>query len=235
VHFAAFVRPGYALAAQNAPWVARTVRLLEGIPLAIELSASRLVVLGERELAEHLSERLDILDASTGAARGRSLREAFRLSWDQLPDDDAQVLAACSYFRGSFDLEAATAIHGAAGRSAEVRMAAALERLEEASLVRAFEPASLPGTRRYSLLASLRAFAEQERRRGGRETAIAERHAHHYAALRSPRSPDELALDRDDLNHALAWAMDAGDISLVKRALLAVNSSGHCWKYFMIG
>ena len=234
VHFAALVRPGYALGAQNAPWVARTVRLLEGIPLAIELSASRLVVLGERELAEHLSERLDILDASTGAARGRSLREAFRLSWDQLPDDDAQVLAACSYFRGSFDLPAATAIHGASGRSAEVRMAAALERLEEASLVRAFEPASLPGTRRYSLLASLRAFAEQERRRGGQEAAIAERHALHYAALsgrassssrtgsRAVRSPEELAFERDDMNHALAWAMDAGELETAARILIAL-------------
>lgn len=226
VHFAAAVRPGYALTAQNAPWVARTVRLLEGIPLAIELSASRLVVLGERELAEHLAERLDILDASTGAARGRSLREAFRFSWDQLPTEDARVLAACSYFRGTFDLGAATAIDGSAGRSAEVRMAAALERLEEASLIRAFEPATQPGTRRYALLASLRAFAEQERRRAGDELAIVERHARHYAALWGPRdrtpSPDALAMDRDDMNLALQWAIREEERDTAARILIAL-------------
>lgn len=237
VHHAAAVRPGYALHAHNAPWVARTVRLLEGIPLAIELSASRLVVLGERELAEHLAHRLDILDASTGAARGRSLREAFRLSWDQLGEEDARVLAACSYFRGSFDIDAAAAVDGASGRSGTVRMAAALERLEEASLIRAFEPAARPGTRRYSLLASLRAFAEQERRRGGEESAIAERHARHYAELTGGgggaaataaadaarlRSPDVLALDRDDMNRALEWAVEVGEMAIAARILIAL-------------
>ena len=226
VHCAAVVRPGYALTTDNAPWVARTVRLLEGIPLAIELSASRLVVFGERELAEHLAERLDILDASTGAARGRSLREAFRFSWDQLPEEDARVLAACSYFRGTFDLQAATALDGAAGRGAEVRMAASLERLEEASLLRAFEPPARPGTRRYALLASLRAFAEQERRRAGREPAIAGRHARHYAALADGRgrapSTDALALDRDDMNRAVEWAGARGEHALAARILIAL-------------
>jgi predicted ATPase len=226
VHCAALVRPGYALTTDNAPWVARTVRLLEGIPLAIELSASRLVVLGERELAEHLAERLDILDASTGAARGRSLREAFRFSWDQLPAEDARVLAACSYFRGTFDLQAATAVDGASGRSAEVRMAASLERLEEASLLRAFEPPARPGTRRYVLLASLRAFAEQERRRAGHDLAIAERHARHYAALADERgrapSTDALAMDRDDMNHALEWANARAEHQLAARILIAL-------------
>jgi predicted ATPase len=226
VHCAALVRPGYALTTDNAPWVAQTVRLLEGIPLAIELSASRLVVLGERELAAHLAERLDILDASTGAARGRSLREAFRFSWDQLPDEDARVLAACSYFRGTFDLHAATAVEGATGRSAEVGMAASLERLEEASLLRAFEPPARPGTRRYALLASLRAFAEQERRRAGHELAIAERHARHYASLSEGRgltpSTDALAMDRDDMNHALEWALARAEHQLAARILIAL-------------
>lgn len=203
--------PTYRLRAATAPVVAEIVRRLEGNPLAIELCASRVVVLGEAELLELLSERMDVLDGGPAALGGRSLRGAFAFSWERLADEERTFLAACSCFEGSFDLDAATAIAlGGAGAKARMATATMLEGLEEASLVRAFEPDLLPGERRYALSASLGAFASEKLRSGGRDAEVARRHAAYFSsfATRRPRPRMVvLALARGDLEQALAWAV----------------------------
>ncbi len=220
VRAAASARTGYRLTQANAPHVAEIVRTLGGMPLAIELCAPRVVVLGEREIAEMLAERLDALDA--GAKGGRTLRGAFALSWDQLDAGDARVLASCATFRGSFDLSAASAVAGAS----RLEIAEALERLEESSLVRAFEPAEVPGSRRYVLHASVRVFAAERQRRDAR-AEIARRHAEHFAStvgVGSGAGPrvDVLALDRDDLEAALTWALRERRAEAAARVVLAL-------------
>ena len=226
VRCGAAVRPGYRLTASTAPHVAAIVRALAGLPLAIELCASRVVVLGEREIAELLAERLDSLDTGSTMTGGRTLRGAFALSWDQLDEGDARVLAACAVFRGSFDLDAATAVT----RSKRLETAEALERLEQSSLLRAFEPRELPGGRRYALQASVRVFAADRLTRAERETT-ARLHAEHFGAaagkdaattVGSTPRPDVLALDRDDLDAALSWAIGAGRTAMAARVALAL-------------
>jgi predicted ATPase len=220
VRCAAAVRPGYRLTEATAPDVAAIVRTLSGVPLAIELCASRVVVLGEREIAEILAERLDALDARSAAAGGRTLRGAFALSWEQLSEADASILAACATFRGSFDLDAASAVT-ARGR---LETADALERLEESSLVRAFEPPEVPGARRYGLDASVRSFATDELADDTRRDAE-QRHAEHFGRAASTGAPvrlDVLALDRDELDAALAWAIGEGEIRTAARVALVL-------------
>lgn len=225
VRFGAAVRPGYRLTATTAPHVAAIVRALAGLPLAIELCASRVVVLGEREIAELLAERLDSLDTGSTATGGRTLRGAFALSWDRLEVGDARVLAACAVFRATFDLDAASAVT----RRTRLDTAEALERLEESSLVRAFEPRELPGGRRYALQASVRLFAADRLTRAERDTA-ARLHAEHFGAstgmdaatpMPTPR-PDVLALDRDDLEAALSWAIAEGRTAMAAKVALAL-------------
>jgi predicted ATPase len=220
VRCAAAVRPGYRLTAAATPHVAAIVRTLGGLPLAIELCASRIVVLGEREIADMLAQRLDSLDAGSAAAGGRTLRGAFALSWDQLDEGDARILAACAVFRGSFDLDAATAVTG----QSRLETADALERLEESSLVRAFEPAEMPGARRYVLQASVRVFAGDRRTRDER-AETARRHAEHFGASAgagAPPRPEMLALDRDDLEAALGWATEEERTAMAARVALAL-------------
>jgi predicted ATPase len=216
---AASARPGYRLTPASAPHVAEIVRTLGGMPLAIELCAPRVVVLGEREIAALLAERLDALDA--GAKGGRTLRGAFALSWDQLDAGDASVLAAAAVFRGSFDLSAAAAVAGAS----RLETAEALERLEESSLVRAFEPPEVPGTRRYVLHPSVRVFAAERQRRDAR-AETARRHAEHFASAAAPAGTaprvDVLALDRDDLEAALTWAISERRAEVAARVALAL-------------
>ncbi len=220
VRCGAAVQPGYRLTASTAPHVASIVRSLAGLPLAIELCASRVVVLGEREIASMLAERLDSLDTTSTASGGRTLRGAFALSWDQLDEGGARVLAGCSVFRASFDLAAAMAIT----RRPRLETAEALERLEESSLVRAFEPRELPGARRYALQASVRVFAA-DRQTAAERTTTARLHAEHFGAgsgIGPPRSPDVLALDRDDLEAALGWATTEGRAAMAAKVALAL-------------
>jgi predicted ATPase len=217
---AAAARPDYRLTDVTAPHVAEIVRTLSGLPLAIELCASRIVALGERELAQMLAERLDALDAGAAAAGARTLRGAFTLSWDQLEGGDARVLAACATFRGSFDLDAATAV---AARP-RLDIAEALERLEGSSLVRAFEPAEVPGARRYALPTSVRVFAS-ERLTPVELREAARRHATHYGATAgtgaAPRA-ELLALDREELEAALSWAVAEKKAATAARVALAL-------------
>ena len=214
--------PSYVLRRGAISAVAEIARRLEGLPLAIELCASRVVILGVGEILELLTRSLDMIEGGPGALRGRSLRGAFTLSWERLDREDARVLAACAALRGSFDLEAATAVSAADGGSAaRVATAAALERLEEASLVRAYEPEALPGARRYVLPATLRAFVAAKWQERPEAEEVGRRHALHFASLAQRRpspSLDALALVRDDLEQALSWSSRAVGASATPRA-----------------
>ncbi|MBX3203861.1 MAG: AAA family ATPase [Labilithrix sp.] len=206
---AAAARPGFRVTATNARTVATIVRKLEGIPLAIELSASRLVALSEKDIADLLGERLDLLEDERGE---RSIRSAFALSWEELGEEDAQLLAACSCFRGGFLLDAACAVADGQAPSprTRLRVARGLERLVEASLVRVDDGEQ----RRYTLPETLRVFAEEKLAELPDAAQFDERHAHHYAGLRARTPPlplDVMAAERKNLERAFDRSLRARD------------------------
>lgn len=207
---AAAVRPGFCVTAANARTVATIVRKLEGVPLALELSASRLVALSENDVAELLTERLDLLEDERGE---RSIRSAFALSWEELDEEDARLLAACSCFRGGFLLDAACAVASDGGGSSpkdRLRVARGLERLIEASLVRVGDGEE----RRYALPETLRVFAAEKLATLPDAALFEERHARHYASLRarSPAPPlDVIAAERENLERAFDRSLEARD------------------------
>jgi len=201
VRRAAAVRAGFRITPANARTVATIVRKLEGVPLAIELCASRMVALSEKDVADLLAERLDLLEDERGE---RSIRSAFALSWEELEEEDARVLAACSCFRGGFLLDAAYAVAAGSADPASkerLRIARALERLVEASLVRVDDGQE----RRYALPETLRAFASEKLAKTKDAQVVEQRHARHYASLRArvPAPPLEIiAAERKNLERA---------------------------------
>lgn len=91
------------------------LRKVEGMPLAIELSAGWVPVLSCREIAHELRRGLDILATALRDVpeRQRSLRAVFDHSWRLLSEAERQVMCLLSIFRGGFSREAAHAVSGA--------------------------------------------------------------------------------------------------------------------------
>lgn len=161
---------GYTPGEGDAPILASLARRLEGVPLALELAASRLPLVGARALADMLGEReapLDVLahGRRDAPARQASLRGAIEWSWSLLDAEERRALAWLSLFRGHFAIEAAIAILGP-------------DRAVGLSLVQSLRDKSLlargPADTRGRLLESVRAFAgEKLVALGSRELAAA--------------------------------------------------------------
>ena len=106
------VRPDFTLNRTNTATVTSICQLLEGMPLAIELAASWLRILGCDEIEQEIRHNLDFLNspARDVPARHRSIRAVFNLSWQMLDPDEQAVLRKLSVIRGPFSREAAQAI-----------------------------------------------------------------------------------------------------------------------------
>jgi predicted ATPase/DNA-binding CsgD family transcriptional regulator len=208
---------GFTLDEQTGAEVARLVRRLDGMPLAIELAAARAEALGVGQLLDRLDDRFALLAGADRLAppRHRSLAAAVEWSYQLLDEQQQRVFRAVSVFPAGFTLEAAEAVAGDA--------AAAVLRLVDCSLL--VPPrAGLDGRARYSMLETLRAYgAGLLAEAGERDQAAAAlagwalRVAEQAAAgLQSGAEEREAArwLDAEDatMGQVLAWgiAHDAG-------------------------
>ena len=201
--FAAQARPGFRISASNAHVVADVVCRLGGVPLALELCAARTVALSEADILDMLSLPLDFLDDG----RGRLLRSAFELSWKELSEDEARMLAATSLFRGSFDFDAISAATDAKTKRDRLRAAKAVESLVTRSLVRVLD-------RRYFVSESLGAFAHEKLEKRGEHATVAERLAQYYGTI----APSEA--DRESYEEAARRALAIDDAASAARVLL---------------
>ena len=111
---AARVRPGYRLAAEDVEAVAEICRRLDGLPLGIEIAASRMALLPARDIADRLGRRLDLPGAGSRDApeRQRTLQAAIAWSYDLLRDPERRLLERLSVFAGSFGVPEAEAVAG---------------------------------------------------------------------------------------------------------------------------
>jgi predicted ATPase/transcriptional regulator with XRE-family HTH domain len=109
------VRASYELRVAEREWVLRICRILEGMPLGIELAAAWVGLLSCEEIAREIEHNLDFLSVSMRdlPERHRSLRAILDQSWKLLNDEERLVLSRLSVLRGSFNLEAAQEICGA--------------------------------------------------------------------------------------------------------------------------
>ena len=93
--------------------VVEICRRLDGIPLAIELAASRMASMTASEVRDRLDQRFRLLVGSRrGLARHQTLRHAVAWSYDLLDDAEKPLLERCSVFAGGFDLQSACAVSG---------------------------------------------------------------------------------------------------------------------------
>ena len=219
VERAAQVVPGFALDDAGYAQVLRICRLVDGMPLGIELAASWTSVLSCAEIAQEIEGGIDFLATSMRDVpeRHRSLRAAIDHSWRLLTDDQRSAFSRLSVFRGSFDRGAALAVTGA-----DLRL---LSELVAKSLLRR------PDFGRFELHELLRQYAAEQLRLSSAEEADArERHARHYVAMLRDRQTalmgsdmavarDELRVELDNLRAAVEWSVAEDDESAALEVL----------------
>ena len=173
---AAAVRPGFVLDPGNARDVATVCRLVDGLPLAIELAAGHAAALSPRKIAELLEDRLRLL-GDGGEPRGRhaGLRAAIDWSYGLLSGDEARFLDRLSVFAGTFPLEAGVEVAGPGLATDGLRLLLSLVRQ---SLV------SVAGEDHFRLLDTVRAYATDRSASDPDEAQqAADRHARWYAGF----------------------------------------------------
>jgi predicted ATPase/DNA-binding winged helix-turn-helix (wHTH) protein len=234
------VQPDFALGPHNAALVASLCRRLDGLPLAIELAAARLRLLGLQGLHDRLHERLRLL---TGGARDapqrqRTLQATLDWSHALLSGTEQTVLRRLGVFVGGFPLDLAQQVASDEGVDPWAVLEA-LDGLVDKSLVSVEQAKPL----RYRLLESTRAFALEQLARSGEAPVLARRHAQALCALfvqlDEQRFGDDGRLDGDvqrsrlvpelgNARAALDWAQGPnGD------AALAVQLAGASANAFM--
>ncbi|MFD7182929.1 BTAD domain-containing putative transcriptional regulator [Streptomyces sp. NPDC059904] len=162
-------------------------RRLDGIPLALELAATRVRALGVRELAVRLEDRFRVLTSGRRGAppRQQTLRAVIDWSWELLSVSERTVLRRLAVHRDGCTLDAAEEVCAGGG----VRRDEVLDlvtRLVDRSLV-VVVPG--PGGPRYRLLESVAAYAEERLHETDELAAVRHRHLRHYAELAERAEP----------------------------------------------
>jgi predicted ATPase/DNA-binding winged helix-turn-helix (wHTH) protein len=172
---------GFALNDATAPIVADICRTLDGLPLAIELAASRLDAFDLPVLADLLGShfRLHMLGRTTALPRHRTLAAALDWSFDILTEPEKVVLRRLSIFRGPFTFDAACRIIGSdLVPSGEVEIILAM--LTARSLVTAGNACARG---RHRLLETTRAYLRHKLDEAAESKTIARRHAEYYKEI----------------------------------------------------
>jgi len=194
---AKLVRPNFALTAENAMGVAGICRDLEGMPLAIELAASRVRVLTVEQIARGLSDRFHLLTRGSGTAlpRQQTLRASIDWSHELLDEGERVLLRRLSVFVGGWTLDGAEAVCSQDGidRSAVLDL---LTGLVEASLVTTHEQ---DAEMRYGLLEAVRQYATGRLTEAGEYDALRERHRAYFVAAAEAARPELVGAGSKDL------------------------------------
>jgi predicted ATPase/DNA-binding SARP family transcriptional activator len=231
---AAAADPAFELTAGNISVLTEICRRLDGLPLAIELAASRVRVLPPASLLARLDRRLDLLAESDGdrPARQQTLRTTIDWSYQLLDEAARRAFRALAVFRGGWSLPAAAAV---CGQADEVALLGELGSLVDASLI---EPAgTVAGQQRFRMLESLREFALEQLAAHGEDDECHDRQAGYVYGLAVEVAPhltgsqqvsylDRLEADRDNISSALRW------LTATAQTARALRTASLLWRFW---
>lgn len=229
------IKPDFALTEESAPLVANICRGLDGLPLAIELTAARTKVLPLVGILQRLDRPLPFL---TGGGRDvperqQTMRATIAWSYDLLPPQEQRFMCHIAVFAGGFTLEAVEAM--VPGPGSETTALDLVTSLVEQSLLRPMDTTS--DRPRYVMLETIREFAEEKLVSSGEAQIVRERHAgwclqfaQHAATTIKPLvqkgAMDRLEAEHPNLRAALAWTIETGHAD---RATELAGNLGWFW------
>jgi non-specific serine/threonine protein kinase len=211
-------RPDFVLTAHTARAVLEICRRLDGIPLAIELAAARVGVLGVDAIAARLDDRFRLLTGGprTAPTRQQTLQRALDWSYDLLSAPEQRLLRLLSVFSGGWTLPAAEQV-----------CTGDLEAWEVLDLLSSLVAKSLveyDGVDRYRLLETVRQYAAMQCRHAGEEPRVRARHLAWCIAFATDgrsqlrgaaqtRWLETFEAEHDNLRAALRWSLDGGNVA----------------------
>src|SRR5262249_19802548 len=170
------------------------------------------------EVRDRLDQRLRLLVGSRrGLERHQTLRHAVAWSYDHLDDAEKVLLERCSVFASGFDLQSACAVAGSDDDFATLDL---LDALVRKSLLVADRSS---GRTRFSMLETIRQFAEEQLVAGGEASEVRAAHSRYFAgretdilalwdSLRQREAHDWFTRELANLRTAFRWAADHGDL-----------------------
>ena len=240
------ILPSFRLAPDNLMAVARICQRLDGIPLAIELAASRIGVLSVEEIADRLDDRFRLLTGGSRTAlpRQRTLLASIDWSYGMLTEKEQILFQRLSIFSGGFTLEAAENV------CVDSRSNSLPDKLEENEILDGLSSLvgkslavvmHMPGMEtRYAMLETIRQYAQEKLEGSGSGPAVREHHLEYFLSLARRYQPllktsqiaeilDRLDFHLDNLRTALAWALGENQEEGAKKALEILCSLDYFW------
>lgn len=228
------VVPDFQIDEQNASAVAAITARLDGLPLAIELAATRLKVLTPQQVLDRLGDRFALLSSPSRSLpqRQRTLRGAIEWSYELLDERERRLFARLAIFTGGWTLASAAFVCDPAGIGLDALDG--VSALVDKSLVRRSLDVNWI---RFSMLETIREFGQQKLQELGDIESTRERHGEHFLNLATEAEPHLVSddqvewLDRCEIEHgniraALRWAIDRD------RAELAQTAAGALWRFW---
>ena len=242
----------FAVTNQNAPAIAEICHRLDGLPLAIELAASRIKLLTPEAILGRLSSRMKLL---TGGSRDlperqQTMRNAIAWSHDLLEESEKILFRRLSAFVGGFTLTGVEAVCYAAG---DLELDAldgvtslvdkSLLRQEASSLEETSSSESFEGEPRFLMLETVREYGLERLTESGEEEETRTNHAAFFLALAEEaeeafRGKDEkvwldrLEAEHDNLRGALEWSLGIGEVRA--RHAVPLRLAGALGRYWFV-
>lgn len=229
------ITPGFVVDDVNSLEVARLCAQLEGIPLAIELAASRLRSLHLTELVERLEDRFGLLTSGSRSAlpRQRTLRALIDWSYDLCTSEEQLLWTRLSVFSGGFDLQAAEHVCAGDGLP-RAQILDLTDHLVAQSILQAVEDS---GPVRFRMLTTLQEYGSERLKPPETAVAVRNRHQEYFESLAvqvaakwdGPGQQAGLArlrVDRGNMDSALEWCVSTRQS---ERALSIVSALRYHW------
>jgi predicted ATPase/DNA-binding SARP family transcriptional activator len=226
------VRPDFAVTVGNAEPVAEICTALEGLPLAIELAASRAGVLSPAAMRQRLDDRLKLLKGGARDApeRQRTLRATIDWSYGLLEPEHQQLFVRLAVFAGGSTLDAVEAVCGE-----DIDVVDGLASLTDSGIARVEGTDEEP---RFAMLETIREYAAERLEESDEAEDLQRRHAKHFLALAEEAEPhlfgspggwlDRLESERDNFRAALDRLEALGETKLTTRL------AGALWRFWYL-
>ena len=226
---AAAVDPAFAVTTDDPAIISAICGRLDGMPLAIELAAARVTVMTTAELLAGLDDRFQLLAGGRRRQRQRTLEAMLDWSYDLLAPVEQEVFRALGVFVDGFDLDAVAALT----RSDRTSAMAVIEALVAKSLVVRADGGDVA---RFTLLETVKAYAEDRLVDAGEAADVRNRHLEHFRSLAMAEGRVPFAyvsvgirLRHDTSNIAVAFGWASGTEQWTAAGELLAGSAMAFW------